>query len=121
MYKIDINEVEKQFIITLAGLLDDSENAAYLMELESKLHMKNFNDYVLIVDTSDLKITTPEKEANMQKGIELIVKKPFRVKYNIAPKSAVTNLQANRVGSSLDIKNQLIRVASLDEIFAVRK
>ncbi len=90
------------------------------MELESKLYNKNFNDYVLIVDTSDLKITTTDKEDKMKKGMELILAKPFKAKYNIAPKSAVTSLQASQVGSDIDLKNQLIRVSSFEEIFAIK-
>ncbi|WP_318507049.1 hypothetical protein [Bacillus sp. T3] len=56
----------------------------------------------------------------MKKGMELILAKPFKAKYNIAPKSAVTSLQASQVGSDIDLKNQLIRVSSFEEIFAIK-
>ncbi|MEH7440170.1 hypothetical protein V7182_22235 [Neobacillus drentensis] len=121
MYKIEVNHEERQFLIALEGSLNMEESIAYSAELESNLSGKDLSEYDLIVDTSGLKISSHDLEDQMKRGMELIFSTPFKARYNIVPKSAVTNLQANRVGKEFELKEKFIIVQSYDEILARAK
>jgi hypothetical protein len=118
MYNIEVDKVEKRFIITLEGTLNLEESSAYLLELENTILGNDFSEYDLIVNTSGLKISSQDLEGQMKRGMEMVFSIPVKSRYNIVPKSAVTNLQANRIGKEFDLKEQFIIVHSFDEILA---
>ncbi|WML58665.1 hypothetical protein [Neobacillus sp. PS2-9] len=121
MYKIEVDHEKKQFMITLEGSLNMEESIAYSAELESNLSGKDLSEYYLVVDTSDLKISSHDLEDQMKRGMEMIFSAPFKARYNIVPKSAVTNLQANRVGKEFELKSKFIIVYSYEEILVTAK
>lgn len=118
MYKVEVNHEARQFYITLEGRLDSEESRDYLEELGNKMKGNNLSDYYLIVDTSGLKVSSSDLEDQMKRGMEMIFSTPFKARYNIVPKSAVTNLQANRIGKEFELKEQFIIVQSYEEILA---
>jgi hypothetical protein len=116
MYKIEVNHVDKTFTVTLEGSIGPEESAAYLTEMGSRLLERDFSEYYMIVDSSGLKVSSQDMEDHMKKGMGLVLSTPFKGRFNIVPKSAITNLQANRIGKEFELKENLTMVQSYEEI-----
>ena len=120
MYKLELKTSEKVFLIAMSGLISKEEGEECLNDLQRKLKTFNTSEYYLVVDTQELKASTQDSVDNIKNTIELFVKTPFKGRYNILPKSVITDLQAKRASGN-DMFNKIIPVKSYEEIFSNKK
>jgi hypothetical protein len=120
MYKFELKTNEKVFLITMSGLVSKEDGEKCLTDLQRKLKTFNTSEYYLVVDTQELKASTQDSGDNIKNTIELFVKTPFKERYNILPKSVITNLQAKRFTGN-DMFSKITPVKSYEEIFSNKK
>lgn len=115
MYKLEIKSSEKVFLITMGGLISKQEGEEYLVDLFGKLKTFNTSEYYLIIDTQELKASAQDSVDNIKNAIELLATASFKRRYNIVPKSSITESQAKRVAKN-DMINKIIPIKSYKEI-----
>jgi hypothetical protein len=120
MYKIELKTNEKVLLITMSGLISKVEGETCFFDLKKRLRTFNTSEYCLIIDTQELKASKQDSVDNIKNIVELFVWKPFKVRYNIIPKSIIATLQAKKVVKSR-IFRKIIPVKSYEEIFSNKK
>ncbi|APM40854.1 hypothetical protein BS101_20145 [Clostridium kluyveri] len=115
MYKLEIKPEKNIFLITFKGLLSKKEGEEFLSELLRKLKTFDTSKYNLVVDTQELKVSTQDSTDNIKSTIELLVKTPFKGRYNVVPKSIIAELQAKRVVKN-DIFNKITPIKSYESL-----
>ncbi|MGC7872709.1 hypothetical protein ACPUYX_14445 [Desulfosporosinus sp. SYSU MS00001] len=117
MYNFQLKPTEKVFLITMGGLINKQESDNYMEDLLQKLHTFKTSEYYFVLDTQELKASTQDMLDEEKKGIELLVKTPFKGRFNIASKALIANMQAKRVaGNAL---KQITTVQSYDEFVSI--
>ena len=117
MYKFEMKPSHKAFIITMGGLISREESSNYMEDLSKRLKTFNTSEYYVIIDTQDLSASTQDMLDRMKEGIELLVKTPFKGRFNIVSKHVITNMQAKRVaGENL---SHITPVQSYEEFVSV--
>ncbi|WP_425806775.1 hypothetical protein ACHOLT_06930 [Desulfitobacterium sp. Sab5] len=102
MYKFEMKPSHKAFIITMGGLISREESSNYMEDLSKRLKTFNPSEYYVVIDTQNLSASTQDMLDRMKAGIEVLVKTPFKGRFNIVSKHIITNMQAKRVaGESL--------------------
>lgn len=94
MYKLEMKPHHKAFVITMEGLISREESSNYMEDLSKRLKTFNTSEYYVVIDTQDLSASTQDMLDQMKKGIELLVKTPFKGRFNIVSKHIITNMQA---------------------------
>lgn len=115
MYKFELKQKEKVFLVTIGGFITKEEGNKLSSEL---LHiMKTFNqsEYYLIIDTQDLKASGQDSIEDVKNGMELFIRCKFKGMFNILSKNIITNVQANRIGKDVGF-SKIKQVQSYDEV-----
>ncbi|WP_088225495.1 hypothetical protein [Desulfosporosinus sp. FKB] len=117
MYNFQLKPTEKVFLITMGGLINKQESHQYMEDLLKKLLTFKTFEYYLVLDTQELKASTQDMLDEEKKGIELLVKTPFKGRFNIASKTLIANMQAKRIAG--DALKQITTVQSYDEFVSI--
>ncbi|KLU65263.1 hypothetical protein DEAC_c28150 [Desulfosporosinus acididurans] len=117
MYNLQLKPNEKVFLITMGGLIKQQESHNYMEELLKKLKTFNTSEYYLVLDTQELQASPQDMLDEEKKGIELLVKTPFKGRFNIASKTLIANMQAKRIAG--DTLKLITTVHSYDEFVSI--
>lgn len=119
-YEFKVNQAEKILLIESRGMfsLEDAKN--FMDEYKKTITKINPGDYVLIIDSKDIKTANQEVIPLLEDMIKLYVTTPFKKRITIVMDSAVALSQVKRVGKD-DFTNNFIFVNSYEEALNVAK
>ncbi|MDP4178821.1 MAG: hypothetical protein Q8900_10830 [Bacillota bacterium] len=109
MYKIEINNIKKTFYLTFSGIFTPDEVDNFLKEYSSKVSSIPSNEYKLVADTTNLRVSKQEMLPLMKNCIALYMQTPFQKRYAVEGDSIITNMQMKRVCSEANADIHFIK------------
>lgn len=118
MYKIELKEKEKVFLVTMSGLMKKTEIIAYINEFKKKIKSFNLGQYNIVLNIKELEAFSQDFGFLdlMEQAIILIINAPFRARYNTIPKSVVAAWQMERIGKKHTSFYNTIFTESYEEV-----
>jgi hypothetical protein len=121
MFNFNINSQKKSFHVSASGSFGVEEAKQIVEEYKNKAKGLNLKEYVLIIDSEAVSVSTPDVVPYMNELIQLYTDAPFKKKYFVSPKSVIASMQVKRV-SQQDKKSEntfmdlVTLVSSADEV-----
>lgn len=118
MYKIELKEKEKVFLVTMSGLMKKTEITAYINEFKKKIKSFNLGQYNIVLNIKELEAFSQDFGLLdlMEQAIILIINAPFKARYNTIPKSVVAAWQMERIGKKHTSFYNTIFTESYEEV-----
>ena len=113
-FKFEFNNERKHFIARVWGFFTIDDANGFLQTYQEIVKTFNTNDYILVIDGTDLKTFSADVAAVLQKVMKLYMQIPFKKRYSIELKSVLTSMQLQRLVQ--DIVKDFIFVKSESEI-----
>lgn len=101
MYKIDVDNLKKRFIISVEGYMKEDEAKQFIDEYESKIKGITPSQYELVLDGKKLKVSQQDLLPILEGLLTSYVKSGFKKIYFITMESAVAMMQMKRVSGNL--------------------
>jgi hypothetical protein len=116
MYSMEIKRAEKIFYVTAKGMFTQEEGIGFITDLKKNIQAIDARDYYLVLDTTELKASSQDALEGMQVVMQIYSNTPFKDRFCIVAKSAVTNSQIKRVGKEEKLDEFIKPVESLDDV-----
>ncbi len=102
MYEINVNHLKKEVYVFADGFFTLEEANSFIAEYKRKTGAVNTSDYNLIVNTKDLKTSTPEVAEKLVDVIAMYMVNPYKARYSVKLSNAVAQMQVNRMGRTIE-------------------
>lgn len=116
MYKMELKNNEKVFLITMGGFMTEKESIDYIEELGKVIKTIDPAKYSIVIDSRELKTSSQQLIGYIEQAMELITNTPFKKRYSIIPKNVIATFQIRRIVKKDDKFNDTILVESYEEI-----
>lgn len=118
MYKIELKENEKVFLVTMSGLMKKTEIMAYINEFKKRIKSFDLDQYNIVLNIKELEAFSQDFDLIdlMEQAVMLIIKAPFKARYNTIPKSVVAAWQMERIGKKHTSFYDTIFTESYEEV-----
>ena len=116
MYKMELKTNEKIFLITIGGFMTEEESISFIAEMKKNIKNINPTQYNIVVDSRELKTSSPQLVGLMEEAMTLLTTTPFKTRYSIMPKNIIATSQVKRVSKENNKFNDTIFVESYEEI-----
>lgn len=102
MYKLELKANERILLITIKGLLTESESIEYIKELKKNTRSIDPVEYCLVANLRELKASPQKLRSFMEEAIAYIAATKFKKRYCIIPESVIACSQLKRIGKRDD-------------------
>lgn len=100
MYRVEIEESEKVFLVTMSGIMTKPEIMAYIDEFKKKTKRLNPAEYSIVLNIQELEVVPGDFNVTdlMEQAVILTINVPFKMRYNTMPKSVVATWLIEKIG-----------------------
>lgn len=103
-FKFEVDNLRNYFIIKVWGFFTMDDANDFIQSYQEIVKSFNPSDYILVVDGRDLKTSSPDVAAMLQKVMQMYIQTPFKKRYSIELNSALTKMQLQRLGQDIIFK-----------------
>lgn len=117
MYKIEINEIKKVFIVTVDGFIQEDEGMQFLEDYKNNVSKINPKEYSMIIEGKYLVVSKQEMLPVLGQAISMYIDTGFKKYFGTYPKSAIAKVQLIKI---IKDKNfDVIFEDSIEKIFEI--
>lgn len=98
MFKIENKISNKTLILTVTGVVTESEAKQLIEDFKIKISTINTKEYKLVIDAREQKASSPAVVPLQQEALKLYIDTPFKSRKSIVISSAITMSQIKRLG-----------------------
>ncbi|QUH21737.1 hypothetical protein [Alkaliphilus sp. B6464] len=100
-YEMKVDKIKKIFHLKASGFFAEEDGQSYLKDYDQLVKTFPTKDYVLVIDGTDLKPSSPKVAEMLGTLLERYIKIPFKTRFLITQGNAVTVSQFRRLGGQI--------------------
>lgn len=97
LYKIEVNESKKAFIVIVDGFIQEEEGMQFLTDYKSNVSKVNPKEYSMIIGGENLVVSKQEMLPVLGQAISMYMDTGFKRYFGTYPKSAIAKVQLSKI------------------------
>ncbi|WP_040213095.1 hypothetical protein [Clostridium polynesiense] len=119
MFEIKIDSGKKVFYAFAEGFFNMDEAKKFEQEFLAKAKSVNTSEYSLLINTKDLKPSSPEVADNMSNIIKMYLETPFKKRIALKVEFVLAQMQIERIGKAIPNFNLIKFVKDEKEAYSL--
>ena len=97
MYKIEVDERKKSFIVMVEGFIQEDEGLQFLSDYKSNVGKINPKEYSMVICGEGLVVSKKEMIPVLEQCISMYMDTGFKKYFGTYPKSAIAKMQLSKI------------------------